>query len=352
MKDLISIIIPVYNTSSYLNSCIQSVIEQTYQHFELILIDDGSQDTSKIICTKMCNLDKRIHLISQCHQGVSAARNKGIKAAKGNYLFFLDSDDMIHPCLLEVLHTILVKTHASLAATEYHFITNADSQKIARQKLKNQYFSDYIYLDNQTSIDLFAQGHTNLLYGTGGIMIRRADVKDQLFDKTLIIGEDTKFIYQFLLRGADVIILNKTWYYYRRYEDNNSQKRTIRSCRSMFRCESYMRDTELKNNRPGNALKQEFILLNRMCDWYMTSRKNNDKKLSGYLRELARQELALEIFQQSHWQIKLKFILAFYCLPLYRVWLMAAGLSYSFIKILVPAIHRSLLWLLKGISLC
>ena len=343
MKDLISIIIPVYNTGSYLYSCIQSVIEQSYQHFEIILIDDGSKDTSKTICTKMCSLDKRIHLISQRHQGVSVARNNGIKAAKGNYLFFLDSDDMIHPCLLEVLHTILTKTHASLAAAEYHCISDKDSLKITRQKLKNQYFSDYIYLDNQTSIDLFAQGHTNLLYGIGGIMIRRADVKDQLFDKTLTIGEDTKFIYQLLLQGADVIIVNKSWYYYRRYEDNSSQKRTVRSCRSMFRCERYIRDTELKNNRHDNALKQEFILLNRMCEWYMVSRKNNNKKLCRYLRVLAKKEHASKIFLQSCWQIKLIFVLTFYCFPLYRLWLMAYGLYYSFVNILVPAIHRSLL---------
>ena len=343
MKDLISIIIPVYNTDPYLYSCIQSVIEQTYQHFELILIDDGSKDTSKTICTKMCNLDKRIHLVSQRHQGVSVARNKGIKAAKGNYLFFLDSDDMIHPCLLEVLHTVLARTHASMATAEYYFITNEDSQKIARQKLKNRYFSDYIYLDNQTSIDLFAQGYTNMLYGTGGIMIRRTDVKDQSFDKTLMVGEDTKFIYQLLLSGADVIILNKAWYYYRRYKNNNSQKRTIESCSSMFRCESYMRDTELKNNRHGNALKQEFILLDRMCEWYMASRKNNNKKLCSYLRVLAKKELASKIFLQSCWQIKLKFVLVFYCFPLYRLWLVASGLHYSFVNILVPTIHRSLL---------
>lgn len=343
MKDLISIIIPVYNADPYLYSCIQSVLEQTYQHFELILIDDGSKDTSKTICTKMCSLDKRIHLVSQCHQGVSVARNKGIKAAKGDYLFFLDSDDMIHPCLLEVLHTILTKTHASLAAAEYHFITNEDSQKIIGQKLKNQYFSDYIYLDNQTSIDLFAQGHTNMLYGTGGIMIRRTDVKHQLFDKTLTVGEDTKFIYQLLLSGADVIILNKTWYYYRRYKDNSSQKRMIESCSSMFRCESYMRDTELKNNRHENALKQEFILLDRMCEWYMVSRKNNNKKLCCYLKVLAKKELASKIFLQSGWQIKLKFVLTFYSLPLSRLWSMASRLYYSFINILVLAIRQSLL---------
>ena len=342
MKDLISIIIPVYNTSSYLYSCIQSVIEQTYQHFELILIDDGSKDTSKTICTKMCNLDKRIHLVSQYHQGISVARNKGIKAAKGNYLFFLDSDDMIHPCLLEVLHTILVRTHASLASAEYHFITNEDSQKITKQKTKDRYFSDYIYLDNQSSIDLFAQGYTNMLYGIGGIMIRRADVKNQFFDETLTVGEDTKFVYQLLLQGADVIILNKTWYYYRRYGGNSSQKRTVASCTSMFRCESYMRDTELKNSRHDNALKQEFILLDRMCEWYMASRKNKNQKMCNYLRALAKNELTSKIFLQNCWQIRLRFVLVFYCFSLYSLWLMVSGLHYRIVNILLPAIHRSL----------
>ena len=119
MDNLISIIIPVYNSSLYLCDCIQSVLQQTWKNFELILVDDGSQDESKSICKKISSTDNRIPFIEQKHKGVSAARNAALEVAAGKYLFFLDSDDVIHPCLLETLYTVLYKTNAVMAASEY-----------------------------------------------------------------------------------------------------------------------------------------------------------------------------------------------------------------------------------------
>ncbi len=334
MKDLISIIVPVYNAGSYLHNCIQSVLQQTYQHFELILVDDESQDGSKLICENMSHTDKRVHFVSQRHQGVSAARNTALRIAQGEYLFFLDSDDILHPCLLEILSTILTNTHASLAVAEYQFITDNDSLRVTKQRTIHQYFSDYIYLDNHITLDMFTQGYSNLLYGTGGIMIRRSDIKGLLFDETLLIGEDTKFIYQLLLQGADVIILNKAWYYYRKHKDNSSKKRTIESWKSIYKCGCYIRDNELKNNRFTNATKQEFILLNRMREWYLTGKKSNDIRLCDYLKKLANKEFASKIFLQTNWQIKLRYIFAFYCHPLYILLLTVSNLYYSFVNVL------------------
>ena len=103
-EELISIIVPVYNAEKYLEDCIRSVLKQTYTHFELILVEDGSTDNSREICRRASMDDIRILLIKQeRNQGVSRARNAGIEAAKGKYLFFLDSDDTIHPQLLETL---------------------------------------------------------------------------------------------------------------------------------------------------------------------------------------------------------------------------------------------------------
>ena len=132
MSDLISVIIPVYNAAPYINICIQSVLQQTYSCFELLLVDDGSQDESRDICEKVGQTDNRIRFFPQEHRGVSAARNKALKAAKGNYVFFLDSDDSIHPCLLETLHTVLNRTQASLVVAEYCF-TKADVMQPLRR---------------------------------------------------------------------------------------------------------------------------------------------------------------------------------------------------------------------------
>lgn len=334
MKDLISIIVPIYNAGSYLSDCIQSVLQQTYPYFELILIDDGSQDDSKKICKNLSNVDERIVLLSQNHQGVSVARNNAIKASTGKYLFFLDSDDMIHPCLLEVLSTILNSTHAAIAAAEYNIIASGTPREFNRQEMAPQSYSEYIHLDNQTALYMFVQGHTLLLYGIGGIMIRRPDTPLPLFDSQLPNGEDTKFIYQMLLQNTDVIILHRAWYYYRKYENSNSSKRTIDSCTSIYKCECYIRNSEAQNHRRLNALKQEHILLKRMCEWYITSHKNKDMKLCNYLKKLASHEQKSEFFLQTDLCMKTRFFFVYYCFPLYWIFRIICNIYHSFIKIL------------------
>lgn len=334
MKDLISIIVPIYNASSYLYDCIQSVLRQTYPYFELILVDDGSQDESKKICEKMSAEDHRIVLLSQSHQGVSAARNNAIKASTGKYLFFLDSDDLIHPCLLEILLTLLNNTHAALAVAEYSFITSDSSLQSEKREPISQSYSDHIYLDHQNALYLFVQGYTHLLYGIGGIMIRRPDTILPFFDEQLQNGEDTKFIYQILLHNADVIILHRPWYYYRKHENNTSLKRTTASCTSIYKCECYIRNSELQNHRFLNALKQENVLLKRMCEWYITGRKIRDLKLCNYLKKLASHERKSELFLQADARTKTKFFFVYNCFPLYWIFCIVSYICHSIIKVL------------------
>ena len=90
-KPKISVIVPVYNVDRYLEICIDSLINQTYDNLEIILINDGSTDDSKLICEKYLKLDKRIKLINQKNKGVSSARNNGIRNSSGEYIEFVDS---------------------------------------------------------------------------------------------------------------------------------------------------------------------------------------------------------------------------------------------------------------------
>lgn len=92
---LISVVVPVYNTEKYLSECIESILSQNLKDFELILVNDESTDNSLDICKKYSNKDKRIHIIDQKNQGVTAARNHGVNASKGKYIVFIDSDDTI-----------------------------------------------------------------------------------------------------------------------------------------------------------------------------------------------------------------------------------------------------------------
>ena len=101
---LISIIVPVYKVEDYLPACLDSILASTYQDCELILVNDGSPDNCGKICDECAAKDSRIKVIHQENQGVSAARNAGLKAATGEYIAFVDSDDVIHPRMFEVLH--------------------------------------------------------------------------------------------------------------------------------------------------------------------------------------------------------------------------------------------------------
>lgn len=100
-EPLVSVIVPVYNVEKYLHQCVDSIINQTYRNLEIILVDDGSPDNCGAICDEYALKDRRILVIHQENQGLSAARNAGLDIAQGEYIYFLDSDDYIEPCLIE-----------------------------------------------------------------------------------------------------------------------------------------------------------------------------------------------------------------------------------------------------------
>ena len=130
-----SIIIPVYRVEEYLDECVQSVVSQTYRNFEVILVDDGSPDNSGVLCDRWAEKDSRIRVIHQENQGLSGARNTGIRAASGEYLMFLDSDDWWSgEAVLQTVAERLERTGADVLSFNY--------QKIYGSKRETPYFGD------------------------------------------------------------------------------------------------------------------------------------------------------------------------------------------------------------------
>lgn len=115
----VSIIVPVYRVEKYIHRCVDSVLGQTYADFELILVDDGSPDTCPAICDEYAAKDNRVRVIHKENGGLSSARNTGIDTAQGKYLFFLDSDDVIHPDCLYILAECIRTTGAQIAIGEF-----------------------------------------------------------------------------------------------------------------------------------------------------------------------------------------------------------------------------------------
>lgn len=118
-NSLISIILPVYNSEKFLEKCIESILKQTYQNFELIIINDGSTDNSKTICEKFATAHKNVKFFNKKNSGVSAARNYGLSKAKGDYICFIDSDDYIEKNYLEILLKTIIENNADIVECNY-----------------------------------------------------------------------------------------------------------------------------------------------------------------------------------------------------------------------------------------
>ena len=128
MKNLVSIVIPVYNVENYLEESIQSVLNQTYTNLEIILVDDGSTDSSGTICDKFAEIDVRIRVFHIENRGAALAKNFGVTQALGEYVLFVDSDDIAEKRMIETLYKQIEKTGADIVIGNYYIYDENDGE--------------------------------------------------------------------------------------------------------------------------------------------------------------------------------------------------------------------------------
>jgi glycosyltransferase involved in cell wall biosynthesis len=124
LNPLISVVIPVYNVEKYVSICIESIINQTYNNLEIILVNDGSTDSSRSICQKYCSLDSRISLINKENGGLGSARNCGIDNSKGDYICFVDSDDYVEHSFIQLLYQGIVDYNVKIVTCGRYRVKN------------------------------------------------------------------------------------------------------------------------------------------------------------------------------------------------------------------------------------
>lgn len=194
----ISIIVPVYNVEKYIRRCIDSLISQTFKNIEILLIDDGSQDSSGSICDEYALKDNRIKAIHKVNGGVSSARNVGLDIAQGTYIMFCDPDDYVDPTWCEKMHRVISNPQKNVqwCTCGYNRI-DADSQKIIR-------IVNPIYSTGKASVPLnenlsFICNHSLFCTVWSGIFkndcIKAAHLR---FDEALSHSEDVMFVLQYL----------------------------------------------------------------------------------------------------------------------------------------------------------
>ncbi len=256
----ISVIIPLYNNEPFLARCLQSVLDQTYQNFEVLVIDDGSTDQGPALCQTFAQRDSRITLFRQEHRGVSAARNRGLDQAAWDAVFFLDSDDIIHPLLLEESVRQLEEDRAQLTFCPYR---RADSRQLERLILSPDGEGPrWRYTRHGES--WFHETYSNDLSGIGGKLIRRDLIGSLRFDESLSNGEDTLFLYQLFLQGPRVARCSRAWYYYRIHSGSTTHGSAALRGERSFQAARQIRDQEWSRGRRETALVWERIALRQL----------------------------------------------------------------------------------------
>lgn len=149
MRDLISVVVPIYNAELYIEKCIESITCQTYQNIEIILVNDGSTDKSLEICMEYMKRDLRIKVLTQYNHGNTSARKKGIAYASGKYLCFVDSDDWIKSETIEYMHDCMVQNKADLIMVSYCRYDKDNSTK------RNYVFDEKLFTDEMGKQELY-----------------------------------------------------------------------------------------------------------------------------------------------------------------------------------------------------
>ena len=213
---MISVIIPVYNLEEYISHTIESILLQTYSDIEIILIDDGSIDSSSKICQSYVKKDPRVRLINQINGGVSSARNRGLDEAKGEFIAFIDGDDLVPAFYLDRLISVVDNTsimvmcsHVRIRSFDYKF---DESDK------------DFIELSAKKCAKRLLEG--NFPVGVWGAIFKRELIGNQRFPAGINRNEDKLFLYQYLLRNLEgkVSFTNQKMYGYYVREESATQK--------------------------------------------------------------------------------------------------------------------------------
>ena len=148
-KPLISIIVPIYNVQAYLRSCVDSLLVQTYFNIEIILVDDGATDGCPAICEEYARKDNRVVVVHKKNGGLSDARNEGLKISKGEYLTFVDSDDMVSKCFIETLYNAVSSHSAKLAISQVQCFCDE------RETIDKEIITSFNVLDKKTALQHF-----------------------------------------------------------------------------------------------------------------------------------------------------------------------------------------------------
>lgn len=235
----VSIIVPVYNAENYLHKCIDSLLNQNYTDFELILVNDGSKDNSGKICDEYAEKDNRIKVIHKENGGVSSARNRGLDEACGKYIMFCDSDDYVDNQFCCALVNLANNDTDCLIMGG---VTLLDESENTVELLCNEYhYEESVSLSNQEFCELYVKLNTNgsfqLMHMPINKLYSRKIIEENAlrFDTSITYNEDIIFNLYYLNKTKNVKIFNKSIYYYYTATPDSACKKYINNMIEIYR---------------------------------------------------------------------------------------------------------------------
>lgn len=199
---LISVIVPVYNAGSFLKRCIDSILAQIFNDYELIIINDGSTDDSESICLQFASQDSRIRYINQPNLGVSKTRNNGVAVSRGKYIAFIDADDYILPDYLSELYKNITNNHAEISLVA----------KVEPEKQNDM--QDLKVFDCRSAIEYLGKRNDYKFRVPWGKLIKRDIVIQTPFPEKIGNGEDLFVVYQWIFSASVIVDSNEQLYVY------------------------------------------------------------------------------------------------------------------------------------------
>ena len=276
MTNLVSIIISCYNAENYIKETINSVLAQTYQNFEILLINDGSTDQSSEVIKTI--KDDRIHLVEQENQGVSFSRNKGIAMSKGEFMVFLDSDDILHPNFLERRIFTLSKS-AAIACASNVVLVDGKGNKIEENK---KHFAAYKSSQILEFNDGIITCPSSYLFKTD--FLKKYKIT---FNKNLQSSADKYFLLEVLKQGV-IELINESPMYYRILNESMSHKITKNLVKDQiafyYEIKKFLEDNNSVTNSYYSRLsftiaasayysKEYYIFIKHLCKSFLLSPK-------------------------------------------------------------------------------
>ena len=224
-KILVSVVVPVYNTCKYLERCVNSLLKQTYKNIEILLVNDGSTDSSLELCKSLAEKDARIVICDKENGGLSSARKFGYEKSKGEYICFIDSDDFIKKEYIEKHIDNIQKTQCQMSVCSYIYVSDKEESVKLKYKCNVIKKKDILSQLILPRICSFATDNTNIPDFVWMRMYKRSMIIDDMFiSERSVYTEDTFFNFEYLKKCDKISIIEDCLYYYCKNDDSLTHK--------------------------------------------------------------------------------------------------------------------------------